>query len=180
MDPSPEEPRANGFSPTPESPAVSPKTKKTSVNTKGPGHDSMVTVRLSEPPALSVNTDLPTPAMPSRRSIFGPEYTPTSAVTLCENEEDVEEAKEGAKTEMEIKTPTTVQNENEPKGSTESVKDETVSDDTAEESDTDTEEVNWERLQKTENEQVKVKESDDNVRITAERKENIPNSWVHT
>lgn len=45
-----------------------------------PGHESMVTVRLSEPPSLVVDTDLP-PAMPTRRSMFGPEYTPTPTPT---------------------------------------------------------------------------------------------------
>ncbi|KAK7981890.1 hypothetical protein PG988_004128 [Apiospora saccharicola] len=68
-----------------------------------PGHDSMVTVRLSEPPTLSVTTDFTAlNTMPTRRSLFGPEYTPTpiSAISshIRENdtieEEDEEEAEE--------------------------------------------------------------------------------------
>ncbi|KAK6828644.1 hypothetical protein PG987_011985 [Apiospora arundinis] len=72
-----------------------------------PGHDSMVTVRLSEPPSLSVTTDFATlNTMPTRRSLFGPEYTPTPTSAISQlreddtiQEEDEDEAEEEAEKE---------------------------------------------------------------------------------
>ncbi|GAP93469.1 putative GTPase-activating protein GYP5 [Rosellinia necatrix] len=142
----------------PDSPSTDLTMTKSPVDNKAPGHDSMVTVRLSEPPPLSVNTDLPTATMPSRRSIFGPEYTPTSAVTLCENEENEGEVEHNTETAMEIETPTTAHDES--KSSAGSLNQEERPQDESATEESDTEEVDWDRLQKTENEQVK--DPDDN------------------
>ncbi|TGJ78553.1 hypothetical protein E0Z10_g10212 [Xylaria hypoxylon] len=160
MDPGFEHHRKNESPPGVDSPSMESNMSKSPVDTKILGHDSMVTVRLSEPPSLSVNTDVPAAAMPSRRSIFGPEYTPTSAVTLGENEGKLEEIGNDVESEIDISTPTTVHDER--KSNTVSTLKEMLprDGDTTEESDTDTEEVNWELLQKTENEQVK--DADDN------------------
>ncbi|KAI0541080.1 rab-GTPase-TBC domain-containing protein [Xylaria digitata] len=150
--------RENGSSPSVDSPLMESSMSKSPVDTKIPGHDSMVTVRLSEPPSLSVNTDLPTVAMPSRRSIFGLEYTSTSAVTLCENEAKLEDTRDDTESEIDISTPTTAHDEQ--KNNAKSMDKEVMPQDEDAMEESDTEEVNWERLQKTENEQVK--DPDDN------------------
>ncbi|KAI1151864.1 rab-GTPase-TBC domain-containing protein [Nemania diffusa] len=162
MDPSLEDGQKTASSPNIDSPSTESSMIKSPVDTKMPGHDSMVTVRLSEPPSLSVTTDLPIPAVPSRKSILGPEYTPTSATTLCETEEEVEEAERDGdgdgETEISITTPTTAHDELKSKTESTDQEESPQDEDALEES--DTEEVNWERLQKTENEQVK--DADDN------------------
>ncbi|KAI1119442.1 rab-GTPase-TBC domain-containing protein [Nemania sp. NC0429] len=141
-----------------DSPSTESTMAKFPVDSKIPGHDSMVTVRLSEPPSLSVNTDLPTRDMPSRRSISGPEYTPTSGVTPCETEDrldrgNVTEAGGDRKSETDITTPATTHDEPESNVDSADQRGKSQDEDAAEES--DPEEVDWERLQKTENEQVK-------------------------
>ncbi|KAI1143057.1 rab-GTPase-TBC domain-containing protein [Hypoxylon sp. FL0543] len=137
-----------------------------------PEHDSMVTVRLSEPPSLSVNTDLPPNTLPFRKSIWGHECTPTSATApsatgaagtvgaVPAKEEEV--ATEGnVEVETDVKAPadppkTLLQ---ELQATTPTIPEEpTVDDDPMDES--DTEEVDWDQLQKTEDEQVK--DQDDN------------------
>ncbi|OTA69041.1 hypothetical protein K449DRAFT_406521 [Hypoxylon sp. EC38] len=127
----------------------------------------MVTVRLSEPPSLSVNTDLPANALPFRKSIWGHECTPTSATaptaisaagTVPSKEEEVAMEE---KVEVETKTssdpPKTLLQE--VRNTTTTIPEEQTEDnDPMDES--DTEEVNWDQLQKTEDEQVK--NQDDN------------------
>jgi len=151
----------NGASSDTDPPSTEPDPMTSPVDIKAPGHDSMVTVRLSEPPSLSVNTDLPVAVMPSRRSIFGPQCTPNSAVISDETNDQASSDGVNAEQEADVKTPTTavgeVENTN---GSVDG--EDGLQDEDAEES--DTEEVDWERLQKTEDEQVK--DPDDNVGIT--------------
>lgn len=132
-----------------------------------PGHDSMVTVRLSEPPSLSVNTDLPLNALPSRRSIFGPECTPTSATTISTPMKESEPAAgeddcDSPRTSTEAQG--TLADElgdsiSSPDDQSESPQDETA----PVESDTEDEEVNWEKLQQTEDQEVKDQDDNDNV-----------------
>ncbi|KAI6093518.1 rab-GTPase-TBC domain-containing protein [Hypoxylon rubiginosum] len=133
-----------------------------------PEHDSMVTVRLSEPPSLSVNTDLPPNTLPFRRSIWGHECTPTSATAPVPptKEEEVatdDKAEPEMEVEAELKSPASTepaQNLLEELQDT-TIKEERIEgdgDDSMDES--DTEEVNWDQLQKTEDEQVK--DQDDN------------------
>ncbi|KAL7628943.1 hypothetical protein AAE478_000460 [Parahypoxylon ruwenzoriense] len=153
-------------------------------------HDSMVTVRLSEPPSLLVNTDLP--PLPFRKSIWGHECTPTSATSapLKEEEEEEEEEenekekeKEGGKEEkeeaskikveeaaaekkVESKTPADTPKAlllEKPRNTsinTTTIQEERVDGDDLMDDESDTEEVNWDQLQKTEDEQVK--DQDDN------------------
>ncbi|EMR66939.1 putative gtpase activating protein [Eutypa lata UCREL1] len=131
-----------------------------------PGHDSMVTVRLSEPPSLSVNTDLPPNALPSRRSIFGPECTPTSATAVATPmKEDVSPAGEEDCESPEANTEpqSTLADElgdsiSSPDDQSESPRNSVSTVD----SDTEDEEVNWEKLQQTEDEEVKDQDDNDN------------------
>ncbi|KAI1779721.1 rab-GTPase-TBC domain-containing protein [Hypoxylon cercidicola] len=146
-----------------------------------PEHDSMVTVRLSEPPSLSVNTDLPPNALPFRRSIWGHECTPTSATATAPTKDNEVAMEDKVETETEAEAEAEVEVEVEAglkwPASTESSKnllqelqdttpdkeeradgDRDDDDDSMDES--DTEEVNWDQLQKTEDEQVK--DLDDN------------------
>ncbi|KAH7035615.1 rab-GTPase-TBC domain-containing protein [Microdochium trichocladiopsis] len=158
----------------------------------------MVTVRLSEPPSLHVNTDVPPNMLPTRRSIFGPECTPTSAVATSASEAqlqtpasdngDAAEIKESVPvpepkrkdedTESIAESPrgTRIQDTESiaesPRGTriqdTESIaesprgtriqKTSLIEDD----EDSDPEEVNWDELQRTEDEQSKSKDQDDN------------------
>ncbi|KAI1660126.1 rab-GTPase-TBC domain-containing protein [Daldinia decipiens] len=138
-----------------------------------PEHDSMVTVRLSEPPSLSVNTDLPLNPLPFRRSIWGHECTPTSAT--APSVPPVMEVEEGDMEDVQVqdvqvqdvqihdlKSPTSPKS---PLKDTQAIttttiqeEKEVVDDDLME--DSDTEEVNWDQLQKTEDEEVK--DQDDN------------------
>ena len=135
---------------------------------KFPGHDSMVTVRLSEPPSLSVNTDLPPNPLPSRRSIFGPECTPTSAVATParETESIIEEEECASPKTLNPKAPSSLAEElRDSASSSDDQGQSSPDDDDMDES--DTEEVNWEKLQKTEDEEVRDQDDNDNVRYTS-------------
>lgn len=139
-----------------------------------PEHDSMVTVRLSEPPSLSVNTDFPPNALPFRKSIWGHECTPTSATAPISTppiEEEVTMEGNIVETEIELKTPAdppkNLLQELQSKNSTsqeEEKKPTPTPDDIDPMDESDTEEVDWDQLQKTEDEQVK--DQDDNVGST--------------
>ena len=138
---------------------------------KFPGHDSMVTVRLSEPPSLSVNTDLPPNPLPSRRSIFGPECTPTSAVTTSarETESIIEEEEEdecASPKTISTKAPSNLAEELGGSASSSDDQGQSSAEDDMDESDTE-EEVNWEKLQRTEDEEVRDQDDNDNVRYTS-------------
>ncbi|KAI1462085.1 rab-GTPase-TBC domain-containing protein [Annulohypoxylon moriforme] len=133
-----------------------------------PEHDSMVTVRLSEPPSLSVNTDFPPSTLPFRKSVWGHECTPTSATTpsatpAIEEEVTMEEKVE-SESEIEMKTPAdspkTLSQELQDTNTTTSQEEEKPTDDLDPMDESDTEEVDWDQLQKTEDEQVK--NQDDN------------------
>lgn len=141
------------------------------------GHDSMVTVRLSEPPSLSVRTDLP--VWPSRRSLFGPEYTPTptSATSLkrlsLDKKAKEEPTVEAQEVEEDKNKETVNQSESKDENSkslSEELEDAAGSDTSKENTtgsrksddyseDEDDEEVDWEKLQKSEDEQA---QKDDN------------------
>ncbi|KAI1426808.1 rab-GTPase-TBC domain-containing protein [Xylaria sp. FL1777] len=150
--------RKNESSSNASPPLIESNMPKSPADTKMPGHDSMVTVRLSEPPSLSVNTEISVATMPSRRSVFGPECTPTSAVTLCEDEGKMRKLRDDAEPGTDSGTPTTAHDERNSEAEFTDREGIHRDEDAAEES--DTEEVNWEQLQKSENEQVK--DQDDN------------------
>ncbi|KAI0013091.1 rab-GTPase-TBC domain-containing protein [Xylariaceae sp. FL0662B] len=135
-----------------------------------PEHDSLVTVRLSEPPSLSVNTDIPVTIPLSRRSIWGHECqgTPTSATAPFAKEAGKEEEvttddKAGLKTVLDRpqssphlqQLPDTRLCDVPEEQTGELAEDNDSMDD-----ESDTEEVNWDELQKTEDEEVK--DQDDN------------------
>lgn len=64
------------------------------VENKASEHDSLVTVRLSEPPSLSLNTALPPSSIPPRSSPAVPDCAPSDAMaeTLEEEEDDDSES----------------------------------------------------------------------------------------
>jgi len=130
------------------------------------GHDSMVTVRLSEPPSLHVNTDVPPHALPTRRSIFGPECTPTSTVTpyvMAVPQLEVPSANAQAEAELETATDVSEEKEQDNISILESPRGTRILESPNEEDeDSDPEEVNWDELQRTEDEQSKAKDQDDN------------------
>ena len=143
---------------------ASPKSPLENESTIFAGHDSMVTVRLSEPPSLSVCTDLPPSTLPLRKSIFGPTYTPTGTVaaTIRENETASEEEVQQSDNESDSVGADSIEDAAEtaaddPTKMSES--DEAVpEDDDAEDSET---EVDWDKLQQTEDEEAQ--DGDDKV-----------------
>lgn len=139
----------------------SPKSPVEKEERRMPEHDSMVTVRLSEPPSLSVNTDLPLNPLPFRKSIWGHECTPTSAT--APSVPPVMEVEEGDMEDVQVhdlKSPTSPKSPLKDIQATTTIQEEKeIEDDLME--DSDTEEVNWDQLQKTEDEEVK--DQDDNV-----------------
>jgi hypothetical protein len=147
---------------------ASPMSPLESDSTTSAGHDSMVTVRLSEPPPLSVNTDLPPSTLSLRKSISGPAYTPTGTVaaTIQEtepiSEEDVQQPDSetdseaaGSSNDAEEAASDNAANN----GESNDIVSNQLSDEDAE--DSETEEVNWDKLQQTEDEEAQ--DGDDKV-----------------
>lgn len=111
-------------------------------------HDSLVTVRLSEPPSLHLNTAVPQSAFPTRKS---PDYFPSNAVaeTVVEEEDD---------SDSEIFEPDTSASKRGPNlqqelgqagsGSSDEGQDDAYRRDSS--SSAGSEKVNWEALQKKE------------------------------
>jgi hypothetical protein len=135
------------------------------------GHDSLVTVRLSEPPVpLSVNTDIPPARTPTRHTLYSDVRSPAQAGTL----ESPKEESEGTPTPMaafqgnadnednsdnEGKSDKKEQSERTSTGfQVGSVTPESSSD--VEEDRDDDEEVDWEVLEKTEEMQPKAEHSE--------------------
>jgi hypothetical protein len=122
-------------------------------------HDSLVTVRLSEPPTLHVNTSIPPSSLPSRRTVYGIEYTPSETMAESLQEED------GSDTDMEAETPAL-----ERRPTLEDELRETNSDSEGEEDEggrsseerpsSESDRVNWEQLQETEDMEAKDQNSD--------------------
>lgn len=73
-------------------------------------HDSLVTVRLSEPLYLHVNTNIAPNVLPSRKSLCGNEHTPSDAVAeaVKEKEEGIEDLQEPVEYETTKSPATTV------------------------------------------------------------------------
>lgn len=112
-------------------------------------NDSLVTVRLSEPPQpLVVDTNV----MPSSKSFFGTEYTPADAMaeTLRE-EEDTRSKRDSMASEASGGFARNLQSELE-------AGNEEMADQDAQSS--DEEEVDWEQLQETEEKESKDQDSD--------------------
>jgi hypothetical protein len=128
-------------------------------------HDSLVTVRLSEPPTLYVNTtSLPSSSLPSRKSLYGNEYTPSDVMAESVKEEEEDDNNSVSEEEYDTMTPAsaagrTLQDELEQTDPDEGQEQEqeTEEDDekeTTPEPDTrqssGSEVVNWDKLEKTE------------------------------
>ncbi|KAK1836952.1 rab GTPase-activating protein 1-like protein [Podospora conica] len=101
---SPATPKSGSASPTSDgspapsssSPVAADKKEKTSFE-----HDSLVTVRLSEPPSLLINTAIPPNPLPSRKTVYGIDYTPTGTIP-----EDSEEEVDATESDSESDTQT--------------------------------------------------------------------------
>jgi len=124
------------------------------------GHDSLVTVRLSEPPSLHINTSIPLNPLPSRRTVYGIDYTPTQVMTkkLEEEEEDGDMDKEpgapapmlGPNLQEELEQSDLDSEEGEQDGSESPI----------ERSSSESDKVDWEQLQKTEDMESKDQDAD--------------------
>ena len=201
------EPPSVAPAPTPApaaAPVPTPVPAPESTETRYTDHDSLVTVRLSEPPTLHVNTSLPMSLLPSRRSLYGNEYTPTDAMAeivheekhddegsegfptptpasklgkslqdeLDDGEEPNEEAEEVPDEEGEEESggeeeaKKEIEKEEEERGA--KLEEESTEEDKTEvetpRNSSESEEVNWEQLQKSEDQESKVQDSD-NVRL---------------
>ncbi len=133
-------------------------------------HDSLVTVRLSEPPVLHVNTTLPPKTGQVSKSPYGNEYTPVDAMAEVVQEEEDNNSET-------VQTPTSASEH----GKTlqdELGGDQEEEDEQAEEDETaiaelrnssDSEVVNWDQLQKTEDQESKEQDSDNVSSIQAVR-----------
>lgn len=70
-------------------------------------HDSLVTVRLSEPPSLLINTAIPPNPLPSRKTVYGIDYTPTGIIAEdLEEESDATVSESESESESETRTQT--------------------------------------------------------------------------
>jgi hypothetical protein len=128
-------------------------------------HDSLVTVRLSEPPTLHVNTVVSADAIPSRKSLYGNEYTPTDAMAeIVKEEEDISEPEESAKEKPASEHGRSLQDELEANDGDDEAGDIDVNDTPQTPIDprqsVESEVVNWDKLQQTEDEESKDQDSE--------------------
>jgi len=120
-------------------------------------HDSMVTVRLSEPPALTINTNVTSSSASfssSSRSLLGNDYRPTNAMAETVKEEDG--SSEEPAGQLPPQPPRNLQDELQQEGvhnDEEDEYDDKSATSIASTPASDIDEVDWEQLQKTENEQ---------------------------
>lgn len=148
-------------------------------------HDSLVTVRLSEPSYLQISTHVSMNALPSRKSLYEDDYTPVGTkVELVKEEQDEEEGVEGQMDgEAQAQLPVVVASDHTQSLQDELEEEDETLDDTAsmhstsdgtdmelEDVDEDTtpdmdharssEETNWDQLQKIEEEESRDQASD--------------------
>jgi hypothetical protein len=161
---------ATSNSPTPSDDGSAPEqptssTMTADVEKRAVEHDSLVTVRLSEPPSLSVNTSIPPNLLPSRKTLYGIDYTPTDVMAESLEEEEQGEAGVEPETPASIDG-TTLQEELEQSAPN----DDDVNEGDAERAEgrrsSDSEAVDWEQLQQTEDMESKD-QSSDNVGLVA-------------
>lgn len=135
-----------------------------------PGHESMVTVRLSEPIGLTVNTNIPPNIMLSRRSL-GPEHTPTSATPSTKLGLGLKSPTDDSDMRLSPITPNAKnlleelreeEGEDAAKEEPDAKRASASGDSVDENEEFEEEEVDWEKLQKSEDEQA---QKDDNVRV---------------
>ncbi|KID96812.1 Rab-GAP/TBC domain protein, partial [Metarhizium majus ARSEF 297] len=145
-------------------------TEETELETPKMTHDSMVTVRLSEPPSLSLDTKAVTPdAEP---------VTPTSPIaeeTSTDADNDSLEKKEYTETRDSLmRIPRVSAPIQSPTDANRTLQDELGLygvDGNETDSSEDNEEVNWEQLEKTEDEQMKDEETDNSTALLLARLE---------
>ncbi|KAK5660481.1 hypothetical protein OQA88_13029 [Cercophora sp. LCS_1] len=132
-------------------------------------HDSLVTVRLSEPPSLHINTAIPPNPLPSRRTVYGIDYTPNDVMAESLEEEDNSDTDKEPETPV-TKTGLTLQDE---LGHSDADASE-EEDDTARKdgrSSSDSDKVDWDELQKTEDMESKDQDSDNSTAVLLARLE---------
>ncbi|KAG6366648.1 hypothetical protein INS49_000827 [Diaporthe citri] len=162
------------------SPNSTPRQRSSSQPSEGPvkrndEHDSLVTVRLSEPPKqLTLNTNVDTNGtIQNRRSLFSPNLSaspispsPLSASSETKLDDEIMSpvtTTYGSKANLQEELDALQDNEDDSK---------TISGvEAAEESDDDDEEVNWDQLQKTEDAVVKDNDSEDSTAMLLARLE---------
>ena len=135
-------------------------------------HDSLVTVRLSEPPSLLINTAIPPNPLPSRKTLYGIDYAPTG--TIAEDSEEEPDATESEESESESDTQTlasdvglglSLQEKLDEEPAETSIQETGVmdlqgSDGRTSEDSEDSEPVDWDTLQKKEDLESKEQDSD--------------------
>ncbi|KAH8884748.1 hypothetical protein GQ53DRAFT_879398 [Thozetella sp. PMI_491] len=151
---------------SPQSPDSEPE------NTRAKDHDSLVTVRLSEPPSLHINTVIASNVVPSRRTMYGTEYTPTDAMAEVVQEEDDDNSEAHRTPTPASEHGTSLQDELEKEQEREGEQeeeDETQLDELRQS--TESEEVNWDQLQQTEDQESKEKDSENSTAMLLARLE---------
>jgi hypothetical protein len=131
-------------------------TAKTEVEKRAMDHDSLVTVRLSEPPSLTINTAIPPNLLPSRKTVYGIEYTPTEIMTESVEEEPSSDQEKDPDTPA-LNHGASLQDELEHLSSE---GEEGENGDFEERTSSESETVDWEQLQKTEDMESKDQGSD--------------------
>ncbi|KAK0701792.1 rab-GTPase-TBC domain-containing protein [Lasiosphaeria miniovina] len=124
-------------------------------------HDSLVTVRLSEPPSLYVNTSVPPNTLPSRRSLYGLDYTPSDTLTEPVPEED----DGGVLEHFETDSPASdkgrsLQEELEQMDSEDGEEKDGEIQELQQRSSSESDSVKWDELQKTEDSESREQDSD--------------------
>ena len=91
-DPAAQSPRRDGAGPPTNSPPIAHRAAASISKTSD--HDSLVTVRLSEPPSLHLNTALPPSTISTRKSPLPPHLRSDSTAETLQEEADEEEEEE--------------------------------------------------------------------------------------
>ncbi|KAK3687348.1 rab-GTPase-TBC domain-containing protein [Podospora appendiculata] len=138
-------------------------------------HDSLVTVRLSEPPSLYVNTAIPPNTLPSRTSLYGFENTPSDTGTAKQDDDAASDESESEDPET-TKAPASelgpsLQEELEQTEDEDQEEDGGDSQSSDARSSTASEVVNWDQLQKTEDLESKDQDSDNSTALLLARLE---------
>ncbi|KAK3353601.1 rab-GTPase-TBC domain-containing protein [Lasiosphaeria hispida] len=136
-------------------------------------HDSLVTVRLSEPPSLHINTSIPPNPLPTRKTMYGLDYTPS--VTMAEALEEEEDSSSdstpstpvsdrGQSLQEELQESDS-DSDQEQDTEAEAEEDADKSELSIERSSTGSEAVDWDQLQKKEDMESKEQDSDNSTAV---------------
>ncbi|KND92877.1 EVI5-like protein [Tolypocladium ophioglossoides CBS 100239] len=163
MDPGERQPRREPSPPTKAAePATTAPVDETEAETPKMTHDSMVTVRLSEPPALTLDTTADADA--------DAEADPTKPATPTVGEEAAQSGRQSHDSRRGRDSSATAS----PTEASRSLRDELgdfAADGHESDSSDDPDEVNWEQLERTEDEQVKDDETDNSTALLLARLE---------